>query len=215
MALPIDPETLRIPAFMRKRSLARRSQKSLILTALDRKQAGVLPEGLKPKKKPVRVQKQTAALKGREESYWSSARFATQIAVPFFEEAEVIAPQNVPVQRPRVKQIRRPTAVRRPIIQSFEAPILEAEIKKPKKKAVLGKMTHYYEKIHVGVILLSDTLSVGDSITYPTEAGPYEQVVESMEIERTPVFKATRGEEVGLKLRRVPVIGGKVQHFLE
>lgn len=37
MALARDPDTLRVPAFMRKRSLSSRLRKPLVLTALDRK----------------------------------------------------------------------------------------------------------------------------------------------------------------------------------
>ncbi len=41
-----DPEHLKIPAFMRKRELSTRSKNKLELTALDRKEKGVLPTGV-------------------------------------------------------------------------------------------------------------------------------------------------------------------------
>lgn len=75
----------------------------------------------------------------------------------------------------------------------------------------IGVITHYYDKIKVGVIKLTNTLSVGDCIEYQTEKGPYSQIVESMEINREPAFKAGRGKEIGLKLRKIPRVGSSVK----
>jgi hypothetical protein len=40
---PIDPETLRIPAYLRKKAIVSQSKQKLILTALDRKMANLSP----------------------------------------------------------------------------------------------------------------------------------------------------------------------------
>ena len=59
--------------------------------------------------------------------------------------------------------------------------------------------------------MLSATLCVGDFISYKTESGEmYEQIVDSMEINRKPVFKAGRGKEAGLKLAAAARIGSAV-----
>lgn len=43
----IDPETLKIPAFLRKKAIVNQARQKLILTALDRKEAGLSPTSKK------------------------------------------------------------------------------------------------------------------------------------------------------------------------
>lgn len=180
MHISKDPDTLRIPAFMRKRSLARRTRKPLVLTALDRKQAGILPEGLKrPKIRKTILRKKKTSV-------------ASQNSI--FEAPVFLKTIEKKARAPRIKKTR---AIKQKAMPSFAAP-------------VIGKITHYYEKIRVAVMQISDTLSVGDCITYETETGEYDQVVDSMEIERTPVFKAQRGDDIGIKLQKKPIVGSNV-----
>ena len=95
-------------------------------------------------------------------------------------------------------------------------PLTKKRVSKPKKAKStpivepIGEITHYYEKIQVGVIKLSKKLEVGDMITYSTCDDNYEQIVESMEIDRKPVFRAGRGKEIGLKLYKAPKVGSAV-----
>lgn len=182
MALPRDPETLKIPAFMRKRNISSRLKKPLILTALDRKKAGLLPEGLKRavKIKPAQKKKSAPRPKLRIKNIFSSKTFSEPVLEKFTEPSFI-----------------------EPIIE----PIIQPARLRQKK---IGVITHYYDKIKVGVIKLSGTLCVGDCIKYETFDGRYEQVVESMEIDRNPVFKACKGKEIGLKLSRLPRIGSIV-----
>ncbi len=95
-------------------------------------------------------------------------------------------------------------------IETFSAPLFSEPLMEPKKMKLIGTITHYYDKIKVGVIKLTAPLSVGDCITYKTNEGAYEEIVESLEINREPVFKGGRGKEVGLKLRKIPRVGAEV-----
>jgi len=61
MKKPIDPDTLKIPAYMRKNIIISQSRQKLILTALDRKEAG-----LKPNSKRALAPKKTVSKKRRE-----------------------------------------------------------------------------------------------------------------------------------------------------
>jgi len=63
----------------------------------------------------------------------------------------------------------------------------------------VGKITHVFGKIGVGVIELSDTLSVGDKIKIKGHDKEFEQPVDSMQVDHTQVEKAEKGESVGLK----------------
>ncbi len=84
----------------------------------------------------------------------------------------------------------------------------------PKKKLV-GKVTHYFTKIGVGVIELSDELRVGDRISIEGSTTNFQQVVESMQIERQPVQSAGPGQSIGLKVKDRVREGDLVYKILE
>lgn len=61
---PIDEEELKVPAYMRKRAITSHARQKLILTALDRKEAGVKPGSTRataPIKRRRTVQRSTPA----------------------------------------------------------------------------------------------------------------------------------------------------------
>jgi hypothetical protein len=73
------------------------------------------------------------------------------------------------------------------------------------EKKLIGKITHYFSKISVAVIELSDDLTIGDRISVEGATTSFEQIVESMEIENEKVETATAGQAIGLR------VGGKVR----
>ncbi|MEM5805506.1 MAG: translation elongation factor-like protein [Candidatus Aenigmatarchaeota archaeon] len=68
------------------------------------------------------------------------------------------------------------------------------------EKKLVGKVTHYYNKIGVAIVELEDTLSVGDEIFIEGKSTNLQQVVESMEIEHKRVNVAKAGDSIGLKV---------------
>jgi len=66
----------------------------------------------------------------------------------------------------------------------------------------IGVITHYYGKIGVGIIQLSDTLKVGDTIHIKGHATDFTQTVSSMQIEHQNVQEAKAGDLVGLKVEQ-------------
>jgi putative protease len=69
------------------------------------------------------------------------------------------------------------------------------------KKQFVGKISHYYPKINVATIKLVSELKVGDDIVIIGKTtGITNSKVEGMEIKKSPVEKATKGQEVGIKL---------------
>lgn len=66
----------------------------------------------------------------------------------------------------------------------------------------IGKITHYFGKIGVGVIeLTSGELNVGDTIMVKCHGGAeFQQAVSSMQVEHQEVMSAKPGEAVGLKV---------------
>jgi GTPase len=65
----------------------------------------------------------------------------------------------------------------------------------------IGKITHYFSKINVGVIELSKgTLQVGDTIRIKGHTSDFYQKVESMQVEHASVDSVKPGEPVGIKV---------------
>lgn len=68
------------------------------------------------------------------------------------------------------------------------------------QKKLVGKIIHYYGKIGVAVIDLTDTLSVGDEISIEGKTTNVRQRVDSMQIEHENIPKADSGQSIGLKV---------------
>lgn len=65
----------------------------------------------------------------------------------------------------------------------------------------VGKITHYFSKINVGVLELSKgELRVGDTVHIKGHTSDFYQKVESMQLEHNPVESAKPGEPVGIKV---------------
>ena len=68
------------------------------------------------------------------------------------------------------------------------------------EKKLVGKITHYYNKIDVAIVELEDDLQQGDSISIEGAATNVQQTVDSMQVEHEPVKAAHKGDAVGLKV---------------
>jgi len=64
----------------------------------------------------------------------------------------------------------------------------------------IGAVTHYFSRIGVAVIELTDEISVGDKIQIMGSTTNFEQTVKSMQIEHEDVTKAGSGQSIGLKV---------------
>jgi len=81
----------------------------------------------------------------------------------------------------------------------------ECEMEKP-----IGKVTHYFPKIQVAVVALSDDLKQGEEIRITGAHTDFTQKVASMQIEHKPLAAAMRGQEIGLKVDRDVKVGDQV-----
>lgn len=69
---------------------------------------------------------------------------------------------------------------------------------------LIGKVTHFFNKISVAVIeITEDELNVGDTIHIKGHTTDFNQIVNSMQIEHKPVEKAKKGESIGMKVDSV------------
>lgn len=75
---------------------------------------------------------------------------------------------------------------------------------------LIGQVSHYFSKIGVAVIDLSDSLKAGDNIRIVGGEVDFTQPVDSMEIDREKIDKAKKGDSVGLKVEQKVREGYKV-----
>lgn len=64
----------------------------------------------------------------------------------------------------------------------------------------IGKVVHYFGKIDVGIIELSDALKVGDKIRVKGHDYEFVQDISSLQIEHATVTEAKAGDSVGIKV---------------
>ena len=76
---------------------------------------------------------------------------------------------------------------------------------------LIGKVTHYFDKIKVMVVELVESLKAGDMIRIiGGESTDFEQEVGSMEVEHKKIKQGKKGESVGLEAKEKVREGYKV-----
>ena len=68
------------------------------------------------------------------------------------------------------------------------------------EEKLIGKIVHFYGNISVGIIELSDSLKVGETVHIKGHTSDFTQQVSSMQIEHAKVQEATKGQAVGIKV---------------
>jgi hypothetical protein len=79
----------------------------------------------------------------------------------------------------------------------------------------IGVISHYFGKISVGIIELSDALMVGDSIRIKGSHDDFIQKIETMQIEHVQVNEAKKGDSVGIKVAQSVHEHDKVYKIIE
>jgi len=69
-----------------------------------------------------------------------------------------------------------------------------------RKLKEVGIVTHYFTKIGVAVVELSEAISAGNQILIKGMTTNVEQTVNSMQIEHVPVERAEAGQSIGMKM---------------
>jgi len=68
------------------------------------------------------------------------------------------------------------------------------------KEKLIGKITHYFDKINVAIIELSGVLKIGDRVHIKGSSTDFEQDISSIQIEHENMKKAKKGDAIGLKV---------------
>ena len=64
----------------------------------------------------------------------------------------------------------------------------------------IGKVTHFFDKISVMVVKLTNKISIGDRIKVKRGDEEFEETIESMQVEHENIEKAKKGDEIAIKV---------------
>jgi hypothetical protein len=65
---------------------------------------------------------------------------------------------------------------------------------------MVGKVTHYYTRLGVAAVELTDELKLGDTIRVLGHSTEFEQVVNSMQLEHENIAVGKAGQAIGMKV---------------
>lgn len=120
--------------------------------------------------------------------------------------------KNKPVRTPKLKKPVSKRPIRKTARKTTPAK------KRPRKEfihigageTVIGTITHYFPKVRAGVIKLTGSLSVGDSIKIKGHTTDFTQKIVSMQIDHASLVTAKKGDEIGLlvenRVRRKDIV---------
>ena len=63
----------------------------------------------------------------------------------------------------------------------------------------IGEVTHYFDRLGVATILLTNPLSKGDSVHFLGHGSDFIQQITSMQIEHETILAAKNGDEIAVK----------------
>lgn len=73
----------------------------------------------------------------------------------------------------------------------------------------IGKVAHYFDKIMVAIISLTEDLKVGEEVRFVGHGADFSQTVGSLQIDHKDLTEAKKGTEAGTKVEN-PVKEGTV-----
>lgn len=72
--------------------------------------------------------------------------------------------------------------------------------KKEKVEKPVGKVTHYFNHLNVGIIKLISPLKVGDKVKFKGHTTDFEQEITEMQYDHKDIEEGKKGQEVGIKV---------------
>lgn len=66
------------------------------------------------------------------------------------------------------------------------------------KEKIIGTITHYFPKVRAAVVKVKTPLSVGDNIKICGHTTNFTQIADSIQIDKTMIRSAKKGQEIGL-----------------
>lgn len=103
--------------------------------------------------------------------------------------------------RRKKRSVRHKTR-RRPEKPAHRATRLSKAAKRPAKSPWVpaGEISHYFPKVKAAVFKCRAPLAIGDAIWVKGRNTDFRQTVGSMQIDRKPIERASKGQEIGLEV---------------
>lgn len=116
------------------------------------------------------------------------------------------------VRKPKVKKaagkkkvVKRVKVSKRQSVKARKAKAPEANLEK------IGEVTHYFPHVKAAaVLILKDSLKVGDRIYIKGHTTDFKEKVASMQLDHVPVQEGTKAQEIGLLVKSRVRIGDSV-----
>jgi putative protease len=78
------------------------------------------------------------------------------------------------------------------------------------EKKLIGRVTHYFGKIGVAGIELSDEIKAGNTVSIEGATTNFVQTIDSMQIDNKVVTEAKAGDHIGVKIKDKSRVGDSV-----
>lgn len=79
------------------------------------------------------------------------------------------------------------------------------------KDTTVGKITHYYDHLGVGIVKLTGALKVGQTVKISGKTTNFDQLVAQMQFDHKDIQSGKKGQEVGIKVNSKVRPGDEVQ----
>jgi putative protease len=83
------------------------------------------------------------------------------------------------------------------------------------EKKPVGKVSHFFTHISVAVIDVTDTMTVGDTISFEGASTNFQQKIDSIQIEKKSIPSAKKGQAIGMKTNERVREGDLVYKIIE
>lgn len=80
---------------------------------------------------------------------------------------------------------------------------------------LVGNVDHYYNRISVAVVILTDSIQLGDEVHFLGRSTDFLQEVTSLQIEHQSIEEAGPGQEVAMKVSQRVRRGDKVFRLVD
>ncbi|MDP2643229.1 MAG: hypothetical protein Q8P62_05295 [Candidatus Peregrinibacteria bacterium] len=169
-----------IPAFQRKRSLAAKGRKKTALPKKRKTASGSTKRTTTRRSKILRP----------VETNYNSPSFIEQDLIPEIYEREPLPSQG--------------------LFEEFEEKTIKKSSSDFREMKICGICEGYFDKINVAIIKVTSPIHKGDPLIFEKEGGLFEQVIDSLQIDRKDVSIAKSGSDIGVKVLIAPKVGTHV-----
>ncbi|MCX6733793.1 MAG: hypothetical protein NTX63_03180 [Candidatus Peregrinibacteria bacterium] len=225
---PIDPETIKIPAYKRKKSLDAKARHPLAWTALDRQKEdlGKSKRGVSSHERGFGTERRgTVEEVGYRRVPTSSMNLIGDIGSAIPDELSSVksiarsarntkrvmtfTPQDV-----HASSFQRISLEQTSLLDNRPSGNRKLMSDAPRRFVLVGEVTMVLNKISVTIIKLSQAIKLNNILLFEGDGCMFEEVIAEMQIDRKNVKTAKKGIEVGVKMKELPRNGTKVWRVL-